>query len=299
MLDGELPKPQKRQTGEETKQSKSHSSQVLRRKRCTQQLLPEMQPLQLKPQLGKIPSLLKYCRPWPVRAGIISRLHGGTLDCPSWVSALRSVLLLGSVLCCMGALLSSTVFIMVINSNAVLVPFADAADIVKALKSQPIGFACNSIPTRYQHIMSWLPLANATNATNPASPAPNTTADNVTVFRQDAAPPAAAAAEGADPDESTTCNTAANYVDFMCKNGHAGTQNFLLVPQGFTIAAAILLVLGLFVHVCIKERLVVAVLFLVFVIGLGAGYGSLLTFYSFNINEKQSTCVFNDFYKFK
>jgi hypothetical protein len=112
-----------------------------------------------------------------------------------------------------------------------------------------------------------------------ASPAPNTTAT--------------AGREEADPVESTTCNTAANYIDFMCKNGHR-IGNYLPVPQGFTIAAAVLLVLGLFVHVSMKEHWIVTVLFLLFVVVVGALFGSLLTFYSFNINKKQATCVFND-----
>jgi hypothetical protein len=201
---------------------------------------------------------------------------------PAWISGARSVFLLGSVLCCIGALLTSTVFIMVINSKAVLVPFEDAADIAKALNNQPGGFECNSIPTRYQYIMSWPPLANATNVSSPASPALNTTAT--------------AGGEGTYIVESTTCNTAANYIDFMCKNGHR-ISNYLPVPQGFTIAAAVLLVLGLFVHVSIKEHWIVTVLFLLFVVVVGALFGSLLTFYSFNINKKQGTCVFNDIYR--
>jgi hypothetical protein len=181
---------------------------------------------------------------------------------------LRSTLLLGSVLCCMGALLTSTAFIMVINSKAVLVPFEDAADIVTALQQPPAGFTCNSIQSRYKYVTSW-PKSAANGSTTPE---PNL-------------------------NEKTTCNTAANYLDFMCKHGQGGIANYLIMPQGFTIAAAVLLVAGLFVHVLIKEHWAVTLLYFLFVVVVGAWFGSLLTFYSSTIVDKQNACVFDEFYK--
>jgi hypothetical protein len=123
------------------------------------------------------------------------------------------------------ALLTSTIYSIVLSSKSVPVGFDDAEPIAHALKNQPKNYSCNSILQMYSLAAT---INDGSNAT-------------------------------AESSSKQTCNTVVNYINRLC-TGHG---NMLLLPQGFTIAAVVLFLVGVWLHLLLTAYLILAVVYFV------------------------------------
>ena len=170
-----------------------------------------------------------------------------------WVDSMCAVFLMASMTCCAVALCTSTAYSMILSSKSVPVGFDDAAPIAEALRTQPSNYPCNSIPQMY----SLAAFMDGTHWTTSES-------------------------------SKEICNTVVNYINLLCTK--YGSINLLLYPQSCTIAAVVLFLVGILLHLLLTTYLYVAVIYASSAIVIFAVVIALVTTVSGSITDQSSKC---------